>query len=112
MRAWYHHGSDTPTSPRAILHHTDPNPPNISGGSVSAIAQFSVFQVKMLSALVVKIRQIVSCKRFSWKSKSRYRGPHQVKKLTGSISKERKFKNTKKKLNSVYLRPRRFLAVT
>ena len=25
---------DTPTSPRAILHHTDPNAPNISGGSV------------------------------------------------------------------------------
>ena len=22
-RAWHHHGSDTPTSPRAILHHTD-----------------------------------------------------------------------------------------
>ena len=20
---WHHHGSDTPTSPRAILHHTD-----------------------------------------------------------------------------------------
>ena len=35
MRARHHHGSDTPTSPRAILHHTDPNAPNISGGSVS-----------------------------------------------------------------------------
>ena len=23
-RAWHYHGSDTPTSPRAILHHTDP----------------------------------------------------------------------------------------
>ena len=23
-RAGHHHGSDTPTSPRAILHHTDP----------------------------------------------------------------------------------------
>ena len=22
-RAGYHHGSDTPTSPRAVLHHTD-----------------------------------------------------------------------------------------
>jgi hypothetical protein len=22
-RAWHHHGSDTPTSSRAILHHTD-----------------------------------------------------------------------------------------
>ena len=31
---WHHHGSDTPTSHRAILHHTDPNAPNISGGSV------------------------------------------------------------------------------
>ena len=28
-------GSDMPTFPRAILHHTDPNAPNISGGSVS-----------------------------------------------------------------------------
>ena len=27
MRAWHHHGSDTPTSPRAILHHTDPKAP-------------------------------------------------------------------------------------
>ena len=34
--AWHHHGSDKPTSTRAILHHTDPNAPNISGGSVSA----------------------------------------------------------------------------
>ena len=33
-RAWRHHGSDRPTSPRAILHHTDQNAPNISGGSV------------------------------------------------------------------------------
>ena len=32
--AWHHHGSDKPTSTRAILHHTDPNAPNISGGSV------------------------------------------------------------------------------
>ena len=24
-RAWHHHGSDTPTSPRAVLHHTDAN---------------------------------------------------------------------------------------
>ena len=31
---WYHHGSDRPTSTWAILHHTDPNTPNISGGSV------------------------------------------------------------------------------
>ena len=37
MRAWHHHGSDMPTSPRAILHHTDPNTPNISGGSVATI---------------------------------------------------------------------------
>ena len=33
-RVWHHHGSDTPTSPKAILHHTDPNATNISGGSV------------------------------------------------------------------------------
>ena len=35
MRAWDHHGSDKPTSPKAILHHTDPKGPNISGGSVA-----------------------------------------------------------------------------
>ena len=32
--AWHHHGSDTPTSARAVLHHTDPNGPNILKGSV------------------------------------------------------------------------------
>ena len=26
---WHHHGSDTPTSARAILHHTDQKGPNI-----------------------------------------------------------------------------------
>ena len=35
MRAGHHHGSNRPTSPRAILHHTDPNGPNILKGSVS-----------------------------------------------------------------------------
>ena len=34
MRAGHHHGSDTPTSARAILHHTDQNGPNILTGSV------------------------------------------------------------------------------
>ena len=33
--AWHHHGSDKPTSARAILHHTDQKGPNISTGSVS-----------------------------------------------------------------------------
>ena len=33
-RAWHHHGSDTPTSARAILHHTDQKGPNILKGSV------------------------------------------------------------------------------
>ena len=32
--AWHHHGSDTPTSARAVLYHTDPNGPNILKGSV------------------------------------------------------------------------------
>ena len=32
--AWHHHGSDRPTSARAVLHHTDPNGPNILKGSV------------------------------------------------------------------------------
>ena len=32
--AWHHHGSDTPTSARAVLHHTDPNGPNILKESV------------------------------------------------------------------------------
>ena len=36
MRAWHHSGTDRPTSPRAILHHTDPKGPNIYGGSVCA----------------------------------------------------------------------------
>ena len=31
---WHHHGSDTPTSARAILHHTDQKGPNILKGSV------------------------------------------------------------------------------
>ena len=34
-RAWYHQGSDTPTSARAILHHTDQKGPNILHPSVS-----------------------------------------------------------------------------
>ena len=33
---WHHHGSDTPTSARAILHHTDQNGPNILKGSVDS----------------------------------------------------------------------------
>ena len=33
MRAWHHQWSDTPTSPSAILHHTDLKGPNISGES-------------------------------------------------------------------------------
>ena len=35
--AWHHHGSDRPTSARAILHHTDQKGPNILTGSVSAV---------------------------------------------------------------------------
>ena len=35
-----------PTSPRAILHHTDPNAPNISGGSVQAVILFRIQQTK------------------------------------------------------------------
>ena len=31
---WHHHWSAMPTSPGAILHHTDPKGPNISGGGV------------------------------------------------------------------------------
>ena len=34
MMAGHHHGSGTPTSSRAILHHTDPNEPNILKGSL------------------------------------------------------------------------------
>ena len=30
----HHHGSDMPTSARAVLHHTDPNGSNILKGSV------------------------------------------------------------------------------
>ena len=33
-RAWHHHGSDTPTSARAVLHHTDQKGPNIMHPSV------------------------------------------------------------------------------
>ena len=33
-RAGHHHGSDTPTSARAVLHHTDQKGPNILTGSV------------------------------------------------------------------------------
>ena len=32
---WHHHGSDTPTSARASLHHTDQQGPNIMHPSVS-----------------------------------------------------------------------------
>ena len=42
-REWHCHGSDTPTSPRAILHHTDPSAPNISGGSVCSKTIFKIF---------------------------------------------------------------------
>ena len=34
LRAGHHHGSDMPTSARAILHHTDQKGPNILKGSV------------------------------------------------------------------------------
>ena len=34
---WHHHGSDTPTFLRAILHLTDPNAPNISGGECTTV---------------------------------------------------------------------------
>ena len=33
-RAWLHHGSDTPTSVRALLHHKDQKGPNILKGIV------------------------------------------------------------------------------
>ena len=33
-RAGHHHGGDTPTYARAILHHTDQKGPNILTGSV------------------------------------------------------------------------------
>ena len=35
-----HHGSDTPTSARAILHHTDQKGPNILKGSVCTANMF------------------------------------------------------------------------
>ena len=49
--AWHHNGSDTPTSARAILHHTDQNGPNILPGCVGALeclvtGQFMVKEVE------------------------------------------------------------------
>ena len=51
-RAGHHHGSDPPTSARAILHHTDQKGPNILMGSVngrysSHLSLISVNWVKM-----------------------------------------------------------------
>ena len=36
-RAWHHHGSDTPTSPRAIYVLKSAKGPKILGGSVSNV---------------------------------------------------------------------------
>ena len=43
MRAWHHHGSDTPTSPRATLHRTDLKATNISAGSVPHVQSQNIF---------------------------------------------------------------------
>ena len=56
MRAWDYHENDTPTSPRAILHHTDPKGPNISGGSVSYVKILLI--VKFLYVILLFILDI------------------------------------------------------
>ena len=42
-RAGHHHGSDTPTSARAILYHTDQKGPNILTGSVRGQKKPKIF---------------------------------------------------------------------
>ena len=49
-RVWHHHGSDTPTSPRAIYKLKSEKGPNISGGSVSTQAQ--QFGIAMKKGLI------------------------------------------------------------
>ena len=51
-RVWHHHGSDTQTSARAILHHTDPKGPNILKGSVQTTADLPTKQA--LGLLVIE----------------------------------------------------------
>ena len=53
-----------PTSPGAILHHTDPKGPNISGGRVSAEKQladplFSSYSVDIFSSYYAKLLELV-----------------------------------------------------
>ena len=50
--AWHHHGSDRPTSARAVLHHTDPNGPNILKGSV--LQTIYVLKTEILHFLSLK----------------------------------------------------------
>ena len=51
-RAGHHHGSDTPTSARAILHHTDQKGPNILTGSVL------LFQVLKISRQIKWVERL------------------------------------------------------
>ena len=48
--AWHHHGSDRPTSARAVLHHTDSNGPNILMESVPK--EFTLRSSTLLSSYV------------------------------------------------------------
>ena len=48
-RVGHHHGSDTPTSARAVLLHTDQKGPNILAGSVPPTEVLRTIQTLCLS---------------------------------------------------------------
>ena len=55
---WHHHGSDTPTFARAILHHTDQKGPNILKGSV--VYYFRQLPKKCIKFVKIKLFSIHS----------------------------------------------------
>ena len=52
--ARHHHGSDTPTSARAILHHTDQKGPNIMHPSVVTKKKYTDDFFIILCSCVIK----------------------------------------------------------
>ena len=58
----HHHGSDTPTSARAVLHHTDPKVPNIMEPSVPFIYSkvYNSYSEKIIIAYIFEIQKVFS----------------------------------------------------
>ena len=63
--AWHHHGigSDRPTSARAVLHHIDPNGPNILKGSVPQI-KFQTMRHPLMNLVNTTLSQTIKSELF------------------------------------------------